>query len=228
MTAGNETELVATIVDTACGALVADGILPEDFPGFDPRLFAAAQKRIESNFIVLQTTISAIMRRFLFHLAFGARPSHIYAAGSYVGFAFAWMVAGRQAQGGNFTGRGVDIDAVATQTARRNLSHLACGAQVSVEVADALMDLDAGGPVMDMLFIDIDSPDGRKAAYRDILEAAIPRLCQGALILAHDALVPIFADDFRRYFDWIKAEPCFGATSILPLDECGIAVTVAR
>jgi predicted O-methyltransferase YrrM len=227
VTAGSETELVATIIDTACGALVADGILPEGFPGFDPSLFAAAQKCIESNFIVPQTTISSIMRRFLFHLAFGARPSHIYAAGSYVGFAFAWMVAGRQAHGTNFIGRGVDIDAVATQTARRNLSHLACGSQVGVEVTDALEDLQRAGPVMDMLFIDIDSPDGRKAAYRDIIEAARPRLGPGALVLAHDALVPIFADDFRRYFDWIEAASSFGATSILPLDECGIAVTVA-
>lgn len=228
MTTGQESVRIAAIIDTACRALIAAGILPNQFPGFDPILFRAAQQQIEPNFVVPQTTISPVMRRFLFHLAFGARPGHIYVAGSYVGFAFAWMIAGRKARDSNFTGRGVDIDAVATQTAQSNLSHMECTGQVSVDVADALEDLRKSGPAADMLFIDIDSTDGRKAAYRDILEAAKPRLRSGALILAHDPLVPIFASDFQRYLDWIEADPGFGATSTLPLDDCGISITVAH
>lgn len=227
MTAGHETDFATEIVDMACGALAAARILPACFPGFDPGLFRAAQRRIEPNFVVPATTISPAMRRFLFHLAFGSRPGHIYAAGSYVGFAFAWLIAGRDARDSDFSGRGVDIDAEATQIARRNISHLDCRADVDLAVADALEDLRSAGPATDMLFIDIDSKDGRKSAYSDILEAAMPRLSRGALILAHDPLVPVFAEDFKRYFDWIEGHPAFGPTSILPLDACGISVTVA-
>lgn len=229
MTVGHETDVTGTIVDTACTVLTEAGILrSEGFPRFDPASFRAAQKKIEPNFTVPQTTISPLMRRFLFHLGYGARPGHIYAAGSYVGFAFAWMVAGRAERDVDFSARGVDIDANATAIADRNLSYLICGADVGVATTDAVQDLQMSGPSIDMLFIDVDSPEGRKVAYLDILERAVPRMPAGALVLAHDPLVPVFAGDFRKYFQYIEAEPRFGPTNTLPLDDCGISVTVTR
>jgi len=228
MTVDAATDADAAIVDMALDVMKNAGVLAARAARFNPALFRVAQQRIEPNFTVPQTTISPVMRRFLFQIGYAAGPGHIYAAGSYVGFAFAWLVAGRAAVDAAFTARGVDIDQEATAIAARNLQHLDGSANIGVSVADALQDLQAPGPAIDLLFIDVDCPDRRKAAYAELAAIAAPRLSAGALVLAHDPLVPAFAEDFRRYFDWLDQSPAFGPTCTLPLDTCGISVTVTR
>jgi predicted O-methyltransferase YrrM len=223
MSAGQDNAPLAAIVDTAAGLLARAGVA-RGWPGFDAEAYRSAQRRIEPTFEIPQTTISPVMRRFLFHIGFGARPNHIYAAGSYVGFAFAWLIAGRAARSGAFTARGADIDPNATRTAVRNLAHLETDG-VALVSRDARDDLREQGAPIDLLFIDVDDPDERKAAYTEIVRIARPRLAPGALVLAHDPLVPLFAEDFSRYRGFLSADPGFGPTLTLPLDECGLDVT---
>ncbi|WP_425101842.1 class I SAM-dependent methyltransferase [Tropicibacter sp. S64] len=223
MTAEQQSDPLAAIVDTAA-ALLSHAGLADGWPPFDVGAYRTAQRRIEPTFEVPQTTISPVMRRMLFHIGYSAVPRHIYAAGSYVGFAFAWLVAGRDARPGAFTARGTDIDARATQIATRNLAHLRPGG-VTLATCDAREDLRHDGPPIDLLFIDVDEPDGRKDAYTEIARIARGRLAPGALVLAHDPLVPLFARDFARYHAFLSDDPGFGPTVTLPLDDCGLDVT---
>jgi len=225
LTAEQKADPLAAIIDTATGVLTHAGLI-EGWPPFDVKAYRKAQNRIEPTFEVPQTTISPVMRRFLFHIGYSARPGHIYAAGSYVGFGFAWLIAGRAALPGAFTARGTDIDADATRTAARNLAHLQA-AGVTLATSDAREDLRHGGPAIDLMFIDVDEADGRKAVYTEIARVARARLGRGALILAHDPLIPLFAEDFARYHGFLSDDPGFGPTLTLPLDECGLDVTRA-
>lgn len=221
-----QSDALAAIVDATTG-LLTDAGLVIDWPPFDAKAYRDAQRKIEPNFEVPQTTISPLMRRILFHIGYCAQPSHIYAAGSYVGFAFAWLITGRAAQPAAFTARGTDIDARATQTAIRNLAHLQ-NDSIALATCDAREDLQHDGPAIDLMLIDVDEPDGRKAAYTEIAQIARGRLSPGALVLAHDPLVPLFSEDFARYHDFLNDDPIFGPTLTLPLDECGLDVTRAR
>lgn len=223
MNAGQTGDPFCAIIDATSKLMTQTG-LASGWPPFDSAAYSSAQRRIEQTFEVPQTTISPVMRRLLFHIGFCAQPRHIYAAGSYVGFAFAWLIAGRAGQSGTFSARGTDIDAQATQIATRNLAHLQ-SKNVTLSTCDARVDLRQKGPPIDILFIDVDETDRRKAAYTEIAQIAQNRLSSGALLLAHDSLVPLFADDFTRYRDFLNNNPSFGPTLSLPLDECGLDVT---
>jgi predicted O-methyltransferase YrrM len=219
---------VGAIVDASFAILASCGIFKEPVPPFEPDLYEAAQGRIEPHFEVPQTTISPLMRRFLFHVARVATPQFIYGAGTYVGFAFAWLISGRQARDGDFNARGVDCDEAATVIARRNMLQLETTGTLDLRVADALIELESRRDPIDLLFIDVDAVDTRKSMYTDILERAKPHLRPGALVLAHDPLVPAFKNDFQRFFAYIEEQDCFGPNCVLPLDDCGISVTVVR
>ena len=64
-----------------------------------------------------------------------------------------------------------------------------------------------------------------KSGYAEVLEAARPKLTPGALVVAHDACVPLFAPDFERFHDVIKHDSGLLGPQILPLDECGVSVS---
>ncbi|QND45960.1 hypothetical protein HB780_09615 (plasmid) [Rhizobium lusitanum] len=219
---------VGVIIDASFAVLTSCGILKGPVSSFEPDLYERAQGRIEPHFEVPQTTISPLMRRFLFHFAHVTRPQFIYGAGTYVGFAFAWLISGRQARDGDFNARGVDCDEAATIIARRNMLRLEATGALDIRIADALIDLKARRDPIDLLFIDVDAADTRKSLYTDILECAKPLLKSGALILAHDPLVPAFRNDFERFFAYIEEQDCFGPNCVLPLDDCGISATVVR
>jgi predicted O-methyltransferase YrrM len=225
MTAQSYDDLARKIVDTSYDLLVHNALVPETGCGFAVSRFREAQARIEPNFQVPQTTVSPIMRRFLFHIANRMQPDMIYGAGTYVGFALAWLVAGRKAQPGFFRADGVDCDAAATVIARRNMAFIADGDEISLRAEDALQDITRSDTPIDMLFIDIDTPDSRKSLYLDILLAAEPRLLPGALVLAHDPLVPLFADDLAPFFKHMNDSNRYRDTIILPLDECGLSIS---
>ncbi|XKM38246.1 hypothetical protein A4U53_004135 (plasmid) [Rhizobium ruizarguesonis] len=60
-----------------------------------------------------------------------------------VGFAFAWLISGRQVGDGDFNARGVDCDSAATIIARRNMTWLETIGALDLRVADALIDLES-------------------------------------------------------------------------------------
>ena len=61
-----------------------------------------------------------------------------------------------------------------------------------------------------------------------MLEAAIPRLRPGALILAHDPCVPVFQQDFADYDRFVTGSGLFWGPWVLRVDSCGLSVAVVR
>jgi predicted O-methyltransferase YrrM len=224
MTATAEPPSLDAVAAYAARLAEAERLLPGPVADLDAERYAAARNAIEGGFEVPATTITPLMRRFLFLVAATAGPERLYGAGTYVGFAFAWLCAGRACRAGAFHAEAVDIDPEATALAARNAAGLPAGMRPTARTADAPADLAACDEPIDLLFIDVDSPDGRKALYTDILAAARPRLRPGAMILAHDPVVALFAEDFARYHAAVEAAPELRGPLVMPLDECGISL----
>jgi predicted O-methyltransferase YrrM len=214
------------VADFALRTLKTAGILDVGAIAPDWAAFAEAQHRIEG-FDVPWTTVSSLMRRFFYALSAAVQPKCIVGAGTYAGFALAWFVMGKAQGQGSLPlveAVGLDIDAEATALARHNAKALGLGARVRFEQAEAATWLRGFSSPISLLYIDIDAPGSRKGGYVQVLEAARSKLIPGALVVAHDPCVPLFAEDFEHFHDVIKRDSGLRGPQILPLDECGVTV----
>jgi predicted O-methyltransferase YrrM len=210
------------VADFAVQILKTGGIVGAAAPKADWEAFAKAQHKIEW-FDVPWTTVTSVMRRFFYALSTAAEPERMVGAGTYVGFAFAWLVMGHTR--GLVEAVGLDIEPQATALARRNCTLLNLGTRLRFEQAEAVGWLAARRNPISLLYIDIDAPGVRKSGYVEVLEAARPSLTPGALVVAHDACVPLFAADFEHFHNLISSDSGFLGPVILPLDECGVSVS---
>jgi len=216
------------IVSYAFEILKCAGLLDTQMNASTWRHFLEAERLIEKHFEVPWTTITPLMRRFLFALSASTRPRRIVGAGTYAGFAFAWIACGAAVGEGPeklLEAVGLDIDPDATTLARANSAHLGLNDVLRFETADAAGWLRNLREPIDLLYIDIDEPDGRKRGYLDVLRAAQPHLAPGAFVMAHDPCVPLFADDFADFHSMIERDSCFIGPQVLPLDECGVSLS---
>jgi predicted O-methyltransferase YrrM len=192
--------------------------------------FLALSHAVHEGFEIPATTVTPVLRRLLFALGFAARPRNLVGVGTYVGYAFAWLLRDRgDARAGPFceSARGIDVDRDANRLARRNCARLGHGSRLTFVDGDGTLDRIYERPV-DLLYLDLDDADRRKAGYVLALRAASARLRPGALVLAHDPCVPMFAGDFAVYHEFVRESPRFDGPWVLPVDECGLSVAAAR
>jgi len=215
------------LADFAIQILKRADILEQSGTEADWSAYVEAQRKIEA-FVVPWTTVTSLMRRFFYALSAAVLPERIVGAGTYAGFGFAWFVMG-QAKGTKVTrlaeAVGLDVNAQATTLARQNTAALGLGERLRFEQADAAAWLRASRTPISLLYIDIESADTGKSGYAEVFQAARPRLVSGALIVAHDACVPMFSEDFAHFHLAITSDPCLRGPVILPLDECGVSVS---
>lgn len=191
--------------------------------------FRDLRSKISDQFTVEWTTLSLTMCRLLYAIACCGQPRSIVVLGSHVGFAAAWLIRDRtDSRCGEPVEHfdGIDPDRAANRIARMNCAAL--GHRDHMTIHDTTGQHYLAAPVggIDMLLIDIDDPVTRKQAYRGLLDLAAPHLRPSALVLAHDTLVPRFAEDMEAFHQWIDDDPMFDGPWVLPVDDCGL--TVAR
>jgi predicted O-methyltransferase YrrM len=219
------------IADAVVAVLRRGGALP---PGGGPApwdSFLRLSDLVHDTYEVPSTTFTPVMRRLLFAVGFAARPGHVVGVGTYVGYTFSWLLRDRSDPGsGPFweTAVGIDTDAAANNLARRNCAALGHGDRLAFLDADGAAAVAASAGPIDLLYLDVDDPRAGKAAYRDVLAAAVPRLRPGCLVLAHDPCVPAFAPAFAGYHAFVRESGRFGDLWVLPVDVCGLSVTVAK
>jgi hypothetical protein len=191
--------------------------------------FLRLSDRVHASFRVPGTTITPIMRRLLFGVGLAARPRCLVVAGSYVGYAMAWLLRDRaDPRCAPFVERAyaIDVDPAANRLAQGNLASLGHGGRVRFLDTDAAGALATIEEPIDLLFLDLDDPDTGKAGYVDVLLAARRRLAAGALVIGHDPCVERFASDFASYHRLVETEPWVHGPWVLPVDECGLSVAV--
>ena len=205
---------------------ITDGLLAQlverEFLGSHPQgdwhEFHSWQQVVHGAFEVPVSSITTRMARILFALARDSRPHTIVCAGSAWGNALVWMAGGAP----EAHCIGIDIDADSSAIAARNFA--AVGREVDILVEDARTVADAL-PKIDLLLLDADDPETGKGILAPILEALRPRLSHQALVLAHDAALPAFEEDFDAYRATVAR---LGArrTIKVPIDRCGLEVTL--
>lgn len=182
------------------------------------REFHGWQKVVHDAFDVPVSSITTRMARLLFALARASDPSTIVCVGSAWGNALVWLAGG--APGAHCVG--IDIDAESSAIAVRNFA--AVGREVDIVVADART-VAGSLPEVDLLLIDADDSETGKGILVPILEAFRERLSDRALVLAHDAALPTFEDDFVAYRAAV-VELAARRTIRVPIDQCGLEVTL--
>ncbi|NEP00407.1 MAG: hypothetical protein F6K58_17350 [Symploca sp. SIO2E9] len=200
--------------------------LPQDV-AIDWQTFAQLSKQVHDNFQIPSTTFTPMMRRLVFAIAETAQPRNIVGAGTFVGYTFAWLIRERaEASHPPDCAIGIDVDSEANIIARTNCRILNHDNHLNFLDGDAVTWLKQLDIPIDLLYVDVDSPEqGRKMLYVDVLEASLPRLRSGALVLAHDASLPLFANSFAQYNAFVRNHPKLVGPWTLPVDECGLSVT---
>lgn len=173
---------------------------------------------VHNAFDVPVSSITTRMARLLFALARDSQPRTIVCAGSAWGNALVWLA------GGAPKARciGIDIDADSSALAARNFT--AVNRDIEILVADARNVSDML-PEIDLLLLDADDPESGKGILVPILEALWGKLSDGALVLAHDATLPTFKDDFVAYRATL-VRLAARKTIVVPIDRCGLEVTL--
>lgn len=191
--------------------------------------FIHYSERIHERFIIPGTTISPVMRRFLFMISSCKRPVTIVAAGAYVGYALSWLIGGAcsGAMRKDMCVTAIDTDEEALSICRENLSCLPGHNTIYVREKAEEYVYQARNTI-DLLFIDIDNVRSGKSGYIDVLNNFYPALSDSGYILAHDSNEKKFAVDFKLYHKSVFNKELFSYTAILPLDSCGITLSIKK
>lgn len=213
-------------VDTLVRRLAGVGLLPAD-ARFDADAFHALRDRVRASFSVPQTSVTPVMSRLLFAIGDASAARRILVVGSYHGNTLVWLAGRALLDGvsGDSALVGADVDTGACAGAAENFRRLGGRAPVTIEPRDGAEVLAAGG-AWDLLLLDADCPRTRKAVYLPLLRAAQPRLRPGALVLAHDTALPVFAEQLRPYREAVADRTAFAGSVHLPVDACGLELSV--
>lgn len=215
--------MTADTVEQTIGAII-DSLRGRSFnflnESVDWAAYQTASERIHTHFNIPATAITPPMRRTFFAIGNLWPDPDILGLGTYVGYAVAWLWAGAIARHGVATLTGYDIDPSAVEAATANF-YAAFGpaAGASFVTRNALQP----GPSADLgiLYIDIDDPDNGKWGYLDALNAHLGSMARPSLVLAHDPVVPKFADAMTA-FQQRLVDTGFEEPVVLPIDNCGI------
>ena len=186
---------------------------------------------IHSQFGIPFTTFTPIMRRLLFGIGYASHPGTIIGVGTYVGYTFSWLLRTRtddEAPACFTTALGIDTDKGANGVARQNCEILGHGSRLRYLDAEGSAWIRASNMPIDLLYLDLDDPVTGKSGYESVLEGSLPYLRSGALVIAHDACVKAFDQDFTRYHNAIRNSGRFRGPWVFPVDACGLSVAKVR
>jgi predicted O-methyltransferase YrrM len=229
--AGHQAPVYEEIIDDLLVVLGQSGALAVPVTPTPWDAFVSLSDLIHTRFVIPSTTFTPVMRRLVFALGCATHPKHLVGVGTYVAYTFGWLLrdGSNEASGPHLERAvGFDIDPSANALARQNCQWLDHGQRVEFVDTDGRIGIAAVGRPIDLLYIDLDSPDGGKAAYRDVLEAALPHLSPGALILAHDSCVARFQDDIEHYHRLVRESAILVGPWNLAFDACGLSVAACR
>jgi predicted O-methyltransferase YrrM len=125
---------------------------------------------------------------------------------------------------------GVEIDPEPALLARRNLASIGME-QVSILSEDGLDTIDRVDYPIDLLYLDpngFDPESGQnntKRLYYTMIKRAMPKLAPGAVVIAHDTLIPRFAEQAQVYLDYMRDSANFRASFSVEIDEEGVEIS---
>lgn len=175
------------------------------------------------------TSITPSMAMLLFYLGYTHQiAGTVVACGCYQGLPLHFIVAGlleNQNCGKELETFGIDIDHEAIRRAKENAaaSNLAF---IHYIVSDAREWIQNQPKKLSILYLDLDDSLQGKADYVTIFELAKNRFTSGGLLLAHDAVSPVFENDIANLKRHIEDSRLFDLMFSVPVDGAGLLIAI--
>jgi predicted O-methyltransferase YrrM len=218
-------EAEVAIVDEALGALADAGVIER--VDYDREAFAAHRAAVRESFEIPWTAITPRQERLIWALNAIHRPARMIAAGIFCGFTFICNAGAGAGPGAVYDPEdlvGVEINAEEAARARRNVEAFAPDGRARVVAADALDFVRDYCGTIDLLYLDADGDRDRgKGIYLEILEAALPHMTPGALVLAHNSVN--CAEKLADYLAFVRDTEQMAASVNVVLDTEGLEVS---
>lgn len=215
-------------VDGALASLVEAGVLPHG--SYDRQKMLAHRAAVRERFDIPWTAISPRMERLLYAVNAIARPRVMAAVGIFCGNTFIANAGAAIGPGACYRAErlvGLEIRPQEAERARRNVARLDPGGQAEILAADGVPWLREFAGQIDLLYLDADGSGGRgKSIYLDLLEAALPALRPGSLVLAHNAVNA--ARSMADYLACVRGPAHFAESVTLVVDDQGLEVSARR
>ena len=214
------------VVDAALAVLHQAGALPHT--SYDPAKMLAHRKAVAELFEIPWTAITPRMQRLLYAVNAIVQPQHMIAAGVFCGNTFISNAGAGVGPGACYTAKqliGVEIKPKEAERAERNVRRLDPTGVARVVAADAIdVCRDFPEPIQ-LLYLDADgTPEQGKGVYLTILQAALDKMPQGALVLAHNSVNA--ADRLQHYFAYVRDKANFRESVNVIFDGEGLEMSV--
>ena len=214
------------VVDEALTALVGAGILAH--ASYDRQKMLAHRVAVRERFEIPWTAISPRMERLLYAINAIAQPRVLVAVGVFCGNTFIANAGAAIGPGASYDAErlvGIEIRPAEAARARRNVSAIDAQGLAEVIVADGIPWLRDFDGVIDLLYLDADSPiTATKSIYQELLDASWHALRPGSLILAHNAVNA--ADQMPDYLARVRDPGSFQRSMTMIVDDQGLEVTL--
>ena len=215
------------VVAEALAALVKAGILPHD--AYDHAKMLAHRAAVRDNFDIPWTAITPRMQRLLYAINAIAQPRVMIAVGIFCGNTFISNAGAATGPGACYAADrlvGIEIRPEEADRARRNVAALEGGPEAEIIAADGIPWLREFDGVIDLLYLDADgrSSGQGKSIYLDLVQAALPALRPGSLVLAHNSINS--ATELADYLEFMRDPAKFRNSMNMMLDNQGLEVSV--
>ena len=219
-------------VDAALAALVEAAILPHT--RYDAAKALNLRAAARDRFDIPWTAITPSMQRLLYAVNAIAQPRVMVAVGVFCGYTFICNAGAAMGPGSCYRAErlvGLEIQPEEADRARRNVATLAPGddgeevAEWEIVAADGVAWLGSYRGSIDLLYLDANGQDGTgKSIYLTMLQAAVPNLGPGSLVLAHNSVNA--ADDLADYLAYVRNPAHFRESVNVVLDDQGLEVSL--
>ncbi len=216
------------VVDAALQALVEAGVLPTS--DYEKDLFLAFRNAVKENFEIPWTAISPRVQRLIWAVNAIHQPQNLIAVGVFCGFTFISNAGAAIGPGAAFDADrviGIEINEDDAALAQRNVSSIDPTGKGQVLAVDGVQWLRDDPEPVDLLYLDATAPgEEGKSLYLRLLQAALPRMKSGSLVLAHNSQNA--ADSLQEYLQTVRDPAQFGAGINCVLDDQGLEVSSVK
>ena len=219
-----ETEIVSSVVDW----LKQSGIVEKEAT-YDESAFEVFRRDVKKDFSMPGTSVTPVMERLLYMLSSVKKPRRVIGIGTYYGNAFVWSVGAACGRGKVYEAEkvyGIDIDTEATEGAKKNFDRLAGTDHFELLAEDGLEAVDRLEGPFDYVYLDVDSKELGKGLYIELIKKVYGKIETGGWVLAHDIVVPPFADQLEPYLAFVRDGAKFSESILFDVDAYGIELSV--
>ena len=214
------------VVDAGLALLVQAGILAHG--QYDHAKMLAHRAAVRERFEIPWTAISHRMQRLIYAINAIARPPVMVAVGIFCGNTYISNAGAALGPGAVYQAQrlvGLEIRQAEADRARRNVATMEGSAGVAEILGkDGLAWLREYAGAIDLLYLDADGPRGSaKSIYLDLLQAALPALRPGSLVLAHNSVNA--AHSMADYLAYVRDPARFWASANMIVDDQGLEVS---